>query len=51
MSDRGIRDALAPDHHFAAAGFVVVPNNRGGAVSLISPLSREEQAVPSELSQ
>ncbi len=25
MSDRGIRDALALDHHFAVAGFTVVP--------------------------
>jgi predicted nucleic acid-binding protein len=25
MSDRGIREALALDHHFAVAGFVVVP--------------------------
>jgi predicted nucleic acid-binding protein len=25
MSDRGIRDALALDHHFAVAGFAVVP--------------------------
>jgi uncharacterized protein len=25
MSDRGVRDALALDHHFSVAGFVVVP--------------------------
>jgi predicted nucleic acid-binding protein len=25
MSDRGVREALALDHHFAVAGFVVVP--------------------------
>jgi predicted nucleic acid-binding protein len=25
MSDRGIREALALDHHFAVAGFVVIP--------------------------
>jgi len=25
MSDRGIREALALDHHFAVAGFTVVP--------------------------
>jgi uncharacterized protein len=25
MSDRGVREALALDHHFAIAGFVVVP--------------------------
>lgn len=25
MSDRGVRDALALDHHFSAAGFVVIP--------------------------
>jgi predicted nucleic acid-binding protein len=25
MSDRGIREALALDHHFTVAGFVVVP--------------------------
>jgi len=25
MKERGIREALATDHHFAAAGFVVVP--------------------------
>jgi predicted nucleic acid-binding protein len=25
MSDRGIREVLAPDHHFAVAGFTVVP--------------------------
>jgi uncharacterized protein len=25
MSDRGIREALALDHHFAVAGFVVLP--------------------------
>jgi uncharacterized protein len=31
MSDRGIREALALDHHFSAAGFVVVPNNRKGS--------------------
>lgn len=28
MSDRGIREALALDHHFAVAGFVVVPGDR-----------------------
>lgn len=28
MSDRGIREALALDHHFAVAGFVVVPEGR-----------------------
>ena len=27
MSDRGIREALALDHHFSAAGFVVVPKH------------------------
>ena len=26
MADRGIREALALDHHFAVAGFVVVPD-------------------------
>ncbi len=26
MSERGVRDALTLDHHFAAAGFVVVPS-------------------------
>lgn len=31
MSDRGIREALALDHHFSAAGFVVVPNGRKGS--------------------
>ena len=31
MSDRGIRDALTLDHHFSAAGFVVVPNTRKGS--------------------
>ncbi len=25
MSDRGVREALALDHHFAVAGFVVLP--------------------------
>lgn len=25
MSDRGVREALALDHHFSAAGFEVVP--------------------------
>ena len=25
MSDRGVREALALDHHFAVAGFVVIP--------------------------
>lgn len=25
MADRGIREALALDHHFAVAGFVVIP--------------------------
>jgi hypothetical protein len=25
MSDRGIREALALDHHFATAGFVLIP--------------------------
>ncbi len=28
MSDRGIREALALDHHFSVAGFVVVPDDR-----------------------
>ena len=28
MSDRGIREALALDHHFSVAGFEVVPANR-----------------------
>lgn len=30
MSDRGIREALALDHHFSVAGFELVPNNRKG---------------------
>jgi predicted nucleic acid-binding protein len=25
MSDRGVREAIALDHHFATAGFVVIP--------------------------
>lgn len=25
MADRGVRDVLALDHHFAVAGFVVIP--------------------------
>ncbi len=28
MSERGIRDALAIDHHFAVAGFTMVPATR-----------------------
>ena len=31
MSDRGIREALALDHRFSAAGFTVVPNSRKGS--------------------
>jgi predicted nucleic acid-binding protein len=29
MKQRGIRDALAVDHHFAIAGFAVIPDVRG----------------------
>lgn len=29
MSARGIREALALDHHFSVAGFVLVPGNLG----------------------
>ena len=28
MADRGIREALAIDHHFVVAGFAVVPSSR-----------------------
>jgi predicted nucleic acid-binding protein len=28
MEDRGIREALALDHHFSVAGFMVVPDNQ-----------------------
>ncbi len=29
MSERGVREALTLDHHFGAAGFVVVPTDSG----------------------
>lgn len=29
MKHRGIRDVLAVDHHFAAAGFVILPRRKG----------------------